>query len=325
MFLFCCTLLFQHFFVGKATAAPVELNFGIISTEASQNLRAVWQPLLDDMAKQTGLKVNAFFASDYAGIITAMEYNKVQLAWYGNESALQAVNRANGQIFAQVINADGSGGYYSHIIVPANSSLTDIQGMLKNAATLNFANGDPNSTSGFLIPGYYVFAKNNVDPKAIFKRVITGSHETNALSVATGQVDAATCNSEVMRALKTTHPDQLAKIKIIWTSPLIPGDPLVWRADLPQNVKDKVSKFFLNYGQNEHEKEVLANLGYKGFKASSNEQLLPIQQIALYKEKTGIEASTSLSAEEKKKQVAALDAQIAEISAKLDAKAKAGQ
>jgi len=63
-----------------ASSWAQDINFGIISTESSQNLKSDWQPLLDDMAKQTGLKVKAFFASDYAGIIEGMRFNKVQVA-----------------------------------------------------------------------------------------------------------------------------------------------------------------------------------------------------------------------------------------------------
>lgn len=74
-----------------------EINFGFISTESSQNLKSDWQPLIDDMEKQTGLKVKAFFASDYAGIIEGMRFNKVQIAWMGNKSAMEAVDRANGE------------------------------------------------------------------------------------------------------------------------------------------------------------------------------------------------------------------------------------
>ena len=62
-----------------------EINFGIISTESSANLKENWQPMIDDMQKRTGLKVNTFFASDYAGIIEAMRFNKVQVAWHGNK------------------------------------------------------------------------------------------------------------------------------------------------------------------------------------------------------------------------------------------------
>ncbi|SPW59685.1 phosphonate ABC transporter, substrate-binding protein [Escherichia coli] len=52
------------------------LNFGIISTESQQNLKPQWTPFLQDMEKKLGVKVNAFFAPDYAGIIQGMRFNK---------------------------------------------------------------------------------------------------------------------------------------------------------------------------------------------------------------------------------------------------------
>lgn len=107
--------------LGLSAANAQDVNFGIISTEATQNLKADWQPLLDDMAKQTGLKIKAFFAPDYAGIIEGMRFNKVQVAWLGNKSAMEAVDRANGEVFAQMVNADGTQGYYSHLIVHKDS------------------------------------------------------------------------------------------------------------------------------------------------------------------------------------------------------------
>ncbi len=84
-----------------ASAQPTEIDFGIISTESSSNLKKIWDPFLADMAKKTGLKVKAFFASDYAGVIEAMRFKKVQIAWFGNKSAMEAVDRADGEIFAQ--------------------------------------------------------------------------------------------------------------------------------------------------------------------------------------------------------------------------------
>ena len=96
--------------LGLSGAHAQDINFGIISTEATQNLKADWQPLLDDMAKQTGFKIRAFFAPDYAGIIEGMRFNKVQVAWLGNKSAMEAVDRANAEVFAQMVNADGTQG-----------------------------------------------------------------------------------------------------------------------------------------------------------------------------------------------------------------------
>src|SRR5665647_543700 len=132
-----------------------EINFGIISTESSQNLKSDWQPILDSMEKKIGMKVNAFFASDYAGVIEGMRFNKVQVAWFGNKSAMEAVDRAGGEIFAQMVNADGTKGYYSHLIVNKDSPIKTLDDMLKHGKDLSFGNGDPNSTSGFLVPSYY--------------------------------------------------------------------------------------------------------------------------------------------------------------------------
>ena len=136
--------------MGAAVAqdAPKEINFGIISTEASQNLKSDWAPVLEALQKATGVKVNAFFASDYAGVIEGMRFNKVQVAWYGNKSAMEAVDRANGEIFAQVIQADGTLGYHSYLAVHKDSPYKSLDDLLKNAKSVNFGIGDPNSTSG---------------------------------------------------------------------------------------------------------------------------------------------------------------------------------
>ncbi|HCR5716047.1 TPA: phosphate/phosphite/phosphonate ABC transporter substrate-binding protein, partial [Shigella flexneri] len=135
------------------------LNFGIISTESQQNLKPQWTPFLQDMEKKLGVKVNAFFfAPDYAGIIQGMRFNKVDIAWYGNLSAMEAVDRANGQVFAQTVAADGSPGYWSVLIVNKDSPINNLNDLLAKRKDLTFGNGDPNSTSGFLVPGYYVFA-----------------------------------------------------------------------------------------------------------------------------------------------------------------------
>ncbi|MDR3155099.1 MAG: phosphonate ABC transporter substrate-binding protein [Deltaproteobacteria bacterium] len=301
-----------------AALAQEEINFGIISTESSQNLRTIWEPFLADMEKETGLKIKAFFATDYAGIIEGMRFGKVQLAWYGNKSAIEAVDRADGEVFAQTVAADGSEGYYSVLIANVSSPLSSLDDMWKEAANLSFSNGDPNSTSGYLVPGYYVFAANGKDPKTAFKRTISGNHEANALAVAQGQVDVATCNTENLGRLEVTAPDRRKQIKVIWTSPLIPSDPLVWRKDLDPALKKKITDFLFGYGQggDAREQGILNALTWRGFKPSSNDQLIPIRQLELFKEKSTLEASGNLSDSDRKR--------LAEIETELAALGQAG-
>lgn len=293
-----------------------EINFGIISTESSQNLKSDWQPVLDDMAKKTGMKINAFFASDYAGIIEGMRFNKVQVAWFGNKSAMEAVDRASGEVFAQMVNVDGTQGYYSHLIVHKDSPIKTLDDMLKNGKSLSFGNGDPNSTSGFLVPSYYVFAQNKIDAKTFFKLSRGANHEANALAVANKQVDVATNNSENLDKIKDRLPEKFNDIRIIWTSPLIPMDPLVIRKDLPEASKAKVRDFFYSYGKtNQQEKDNLVKLNkLSGFKPSTNSQLIPIRQLELFKVRNKFEADAVLTADEKQAKLADIDKQLAALA-----------
>ncbi|NQW79776.1 MAG: phosphonate ABC transporter substrate-binding protein [Polaromonas sp.] len=300
----------------SAGANAQDINFGIISTESTQNLKQDWEPLIKDMEKQTGMKVTAFFAPDYAGIIEGMRFNKVQLAWLGNKSAMEAVDRASGEVFAQMVNADGSQGYYSHLIVNKDSPHNTLDDILKNGKSLSFGNGDPNSTSGFLVPGFYVFAKNNIDAKTHFRVSRSANHETNALAVANKQVDVATNNSENLEKVQNRYPEKFNSIKIVWTSPLIALDPLVMRKDMPEATKAKLKQFFYNYGKTDaREKEVLMKISkLAGFKESSNRQLLPIRQLDLFSKRTKLESDSVISEASKKEQLAAIDKQLAALN-----------
>ncbi|MEY2687197.1 MAG: hypothetical protein RL375_1395, partial [Pseudomonadota bacterium] len=256
---------------GLAHGADVtELNFGIIATEKAGALKQMWEPFLDDMTKAVGVKVNGFYATDYAGIIEAQRFNKLQIAWYGNKAAIDAVDRASGEVFAQFVDLDGTPGYYSYLITHKDSGITTLDQVLRNGKDTTFGIGDPQSTSGTLVPSYYVFTLNGLDPKTHFKVTRSSNHEGNFLAVLNRQVDVATSNSEMTQKMKEKSPEKLDQIRILWTSPLIPRDPLVWRKDLPGDMKKKIQDFVVGYGKDAREKEILKNM-YRlaGFKAST--------------------------------------------------------
>jgi len=301
--------------LGAAQAAEQEINFGIISTDKSAAIKSLWDPFLEDMAKQTGLKVNGFFATDYTGIIEAQRFNKIQVAWYGNKSAIEAVDRANGEVFAQFIDLHGTPGYYSYIITHKDSPLNNLEDMFKNAKNLSFGSGDPQSTSGTLVPGYYVFTQRGVDAKDVFKVVRSASHGINLLSVLNKQVDVATNNSEELDKLQLKDPAKRAEVKILWTSPLIPRDPLVWRKDLPEDVKAKVKKFITGYGKDAREKDILKGMQQiAGFRESSNAQLVPIRQLELAKDRAKAQTDTTLNANERAAKLKEIDNKLTELA-----------
>jgi phosphonate transport system substrate-binding protein len=292
-----------------------EISFGVISTDAAAAQRDRWEPFFRDMEKQTGLTVKSFYAPDYAGVIEAMRFNKVQVAWFGNKAAMEAVDRANGEVFAQVIYADGSLGYTSYLITQKDSPYNNVDDVIKNGKSINFGIGDPNSTSGFLVPSYYIFAKRNIEARDTFKSVRNASHGANLQAILAKQLDVATNNSEEIDRLAATKPEAVQEVKIIWKSPLIPSDPFVWRTDLDKDTKEKLKKFVYNYAKtNPEEKAVLKNIyNYGGFKPSTNAQLNPIRQLELFKELRKVESDTTISDADKAKKVAELNEALAKV------------
>jgi phosphonate transport system substrate-binding protein len=296
-----------------ANASAQEINFGIIATDSASAQRERWEPFFRDMEKKTGLKVTSFYAPDYAGVIEAMRFNKIQVAWYGNKSAMEAVDRANGEIFAQLMYADGSFGYHGLLITHRDSPYKTLDDVFKNGKSINFGIGDPNSTSGFLVPTFYVFAKNNVDHRTAFKSVRNASHGANIQAVLAKQLDVATNNTEDMGKLEATQPERFKELRVLWQSPLIPSDPFVWRKDLDPAVKAKLKPFILNYAKTDPaEKAVLKNIyNYGGFRESNNDQLLPIRQLELFKDRRKVETDEKLAADERARQLADIDRKLA--------------
>jgi phosphonate transport system substrate-binding protein len=277
-----------------ADKMPKQINFGVISTESTSGLQEMFGPFAKEMEKSIGIPVKLFFASDYAGVIEGMRFKKVDLAWFGSKSAIVAVDRAGGEVFAQTIKDTGERGYYSLLLAHKDSPINSLEDVLKCDGTLTFGNGDPNSTSGFAIPGYYVWALNNKTPEECFKRVVSSNHQGNSIAVATKKVDVATNNTENFYIrLAETKPELFKNVKEIWRSPLIPSDPMVWRKDLPQELKEKIMYFFFQFGRFgspekvERERAILAKIqdGWGPFLASSNAQLLDMRQIEAFKKK----------------------------------------
>ncbi len=298
-----------------AQEKPV-VNFGIISTETTQNLRQQWDPLLRAMSEQTGLEIKPFFASDYAGIIEAQRFKKVDVAWYGHKAAMEAVDRAGGEVFVQTVNVDGREGYYANVVVHKDSPFNTLEDVLKCDKSLNFGLGDPNSTSGFLVPMAYIFAPRRIDPKECFKTVRSANHEANLLAVANKQADVAVNNNDSLARLKTTHPNAYDKIKVIWTSTLLPSDAMVWRKDLDEDIKRRLMMFFMSFGrlgtveEVRRARQLLASMTWGPFRPSGNSHLYLVRRLEITKDILRVTGDDKIPEPEKKARLEALQSQL---------------
>ena len=260
-----------------AAEVPEVLRFGLIPTESGTQITDRWQPLFDHIERCLNIKVRAYTASDYAGIIEAMRFKKIEAAYFGPKSYTDAHLRANGWAIAREQRLDGSTGYYGVIITKKGSGLKTI----KDLKGKTYAFNDPNSTSGYLVPMTYFLKEAKIIPEEYFSRVIfSGSHEASIMAVKMGKVDAASTNDldldREMEAGRISKDD----FNIVWKSDIIPGSPLVVRGDLSYGFVMKLKKAILTF----NDPEGLRKLQLKGFVETKDSDYNCIREMKRVKE-----------------------------------------
>jgi phosphonate transport system substrate-binding protein len=217
------------------------LNFSRISSENESDRIARHKSFLAYLEKAFGVKVKMHVATEYAGTIEALRSKKVEFAVLGPASYAAAWEVTGGKVEPILAGTDklGNLGYYSVIAVKKDSPYQRIQDLKGKA----FAFADPNSTSGFVIPTYYL-RKQGFPPDTFFgKTGFSGSHENSILAVLSGTYDAAAnwWNDESYSNISRMEQKGMipkGQLRIIWKSPRLPGDP-VWvvHKDLPAQMK----------------------------------------------------------------------------------------
>ena len=269
---------------GCAKPAPPQqvLNFSILSAEDQQSMSRVWQPLLDDLQKKTGLTIKPFFASNYTAQIEAMRFKQTEIGWFSALPSLEAVNRADAEVLGRIIDKGGEAGVYESILIVRKGSGITLGDVLKCGKRYDFGLGDARSTSGTLAPDYYLFAPRGIEPADCFKTVRSASHQANMGAVANGVLDVSTNNTVGLLFAQREAPEMAARVQVIWTSPPLPESSIMVRKDLDPAIKEKLRKFFITYGtasgpQGDRERKVLSDLTYGGFRPADDSYLDPIR------------------------------------------------
>lgn len=267
----------------RSPASNAPLTIGLIATGTVEQTIENWKPLTDALAKDLQRPVQVVASKNYADIASGMKDGGMQLAWVSSRLAIELVESEQVLVFAQMVRLDGSRGYKSVLLVPKTSPIDSTAHLLGRPGVYRFASGGTKSMSGFLVPNYFLFAKRNIVPEKHFSAITHGSHLENFLAVAEGRTDVATNNTEELPRYQAEMPEKFARVRVLWESPLIPNDPIVYRKDLPAETQQRIKKFFVAYGRTPEEKTALNKInGLAGFKSSSNYQLRPVVDLELF-------------------------------------------
>src|ERR1700730_16226193 len=238
--------------VGAAGAADwksqyPELTFAVVPAENATGVSDRYAPFVDYLSKELGVPVKLRVASDYAAVIEGQRAGNIQIAYYGPASYSTAfLTGVKTEPFVTTRNNDGAIGYYSVIYVKAESPYKDIHDL--KGKTIGFV--DPNSTSGYNAPRFYLH-KIGIDADSFFgKSIITGSHENGVIALDKGTVDCAAdwWNSDTDSNLTRMVAKGMAKkedFRVIFKSGLLAGSPYAYLSDLPDDLKQSIVKAFM--------------------------------------------------------------------------------
>jgi phosphonate transport system substrate-binding protein len=249
-----------------AGAAEItEFRIGLLGGEnASDRLRAN-ECLREKTEELLGVPTKLFAPADYNGVIEGLLGGNLDMAWLG-ASGYAKVFLTDPEAVEPVlvkVNNDGSYGYYSIGFARVDSEINSLADM--KGKTFGF--GDPNSTSGYLIPSIEIPKLGySMEPGDYFSDVVfTGGHEQTIVAVFNGDIAAGVTwadglgewedgyNSGALRKATDAGLVDMTEIKEIWRSPVIPEGPVVLSKKLPDDVKAKMTELMANLVKDDQE------------------------------------------------------------------------
>lgn len=240
--------------IGGMAAANAQgvLRVSAIPDESPTELQRKFAPLGKYLEQQLGMKVAWTPVNDYPAVVEGLAASKIDLAWLGGVTFVQARLRTGNAI--PIAQREEDEKFTSKIIASASAginNLADLKGK-------NFAFGSPSSTSGHLMPRYFL-KQNKLEAERDFKRIaFSGAHDATAAWVESGRVEAGALNASVWDKLVAERKVDTSKVKVIYTTP--PYFDYNWtvRGDLDAALVKKLTEAFLKLDRaNPQHKEIL--------------------------------------------------------------------
>ncbi|PSL40197.1 phosphonate transport system substrate-binding protein [Planomicrobium soli] len=254
-------------------------TIGVIPAQTEGEMDTAMKKLQDLLSKELDREVSIKVYPDYNGVVEAMNYDQINMAYLGPLTYVIAEANSNAKaIITQLI--DGKPYYHSYIITHKDNPWNTIEEMLADSKEVDFAFGDPNSTSGSLIPsielqerGVYKSEDDNEFATVRF----TGSHDATALAIQNKQVDAGAIDSAIYDQLVESGKIEGEQFKTIWESEELFQYPWAVLESTDDATVKKLQETFLAI----EDPEILDAFGASGFTEATNEDYESIKQAAI--------------------------------------------
>lgn len=233
---------------------PAVLRVSAIPDEAPTELQRKFKPLGEYLSQATGMKVVFTPVSDYAAVVESLATRKLDLAWLGGFTYVQAKIRTNGTAIP-IVQREEDARFTSKFITanPAIKTLADLKGK-------SFAFGAPSSTSGSLMPRFFL-QQDGLNPEKDFKTVAySGAHDATVAFVAAGKAEAGVLNTSVWDKLVESKKVDTSKVRVFATTPTYFDYNWTVRGDLDPAIVKKLTAAFLALDPSKPEHKAIMDL-----------------------------------------------------------------
>ncbi len=258
---------------------PKTLVFSAIPDQDETRLKERFGGMADYLSKKLDIPVKYVPVKSYAAVVTAFRNDQVQLAWFGGLSGVQARLRVKDSVaIAQGVEDTK---FHTYIIANHTTGLKASDDFPKDIAGKTFTFGSKGSTSGRLMPQFYIeeALKGKVDK--IFKRVgFSGNHSKTISLVESGAYQVGAVNFKVWDKAVEDKKVDLKKVSLIWKTPAYPDYQWTIRGDVDsvwgKGFTDKVKAALLDL----EDKELLGKFPRSKFIEAKNSDYQPILDTA---------------------------------------------
>jgi len=258
-------------------ASTDEFLIGVIPALTEGNYEVPMKKLETLLTESLGRPVKVTTYPDYNGVVEALNFGHIQMAYLGPATYVEANHQSQAQaIITQLI--DGVPYYHSYIITQADAPWNTLDELLADVDKVSFAFGDVGSTSGSLVPSYELKNRGiwQDENTSKFKEMrYTGSHDATGLAVQDKHVDAGAIDSAYFKKLIKDGKLDESKFKVIWESDKLYQYPWAVSAKVDQETIKKLQDTFVSI----KDKEILDGFGASEFIVASDEDYEPIRKV----------------------------------------------
>lgn len=251
------------------------LRVSAIPDEAPTELQRKFKPLGEYLEKKLGMKVEFTPVTDYAAAVEALIHHKMDLVWFGGFTFVQAKVRSNNQVIPLVQREEDE--KFRSVFITSDKNISRLEDL--RGKTFSF--GSESSTSGHLMPRFFLLAA-KVNPDTDLKRIAySGAHDATVAAVAGGKVDAGVLNISVWEKMVKENKVDLNQVHVFFTTPGYYDYNWTVRADMDLELRNKIIAAFLSLDKSDAQgKEILDLQRASKFIPTKAENYLTIESAA---------------------------------------------